>query len=445
LNKMIKKELRKLILEVSEREQQLRHYSEEFLEWFKGSVIVNSKGWPVKVYHQTSRKNVSSITKDGFHLNNMQAGKYDPYTPYGFFFKPDDKDIGISEDPVQMEFYIKIINPLEVSDTTGLKWTLANLSQEYSDKLYELKMVDKKYGDIIDDLSANYKRGESEKYSRQTKEIFDVWKKKYNELAVGMKEDASNILKSKGYDGIILHQDKGSWGRHTTTYIVFSKEQIRSADSVKKGGPITEVSQYIKIHPDDEYEIEGVKEDNNHRYKYVDNVKYELSLNGTDEIVNIDQVESTPENTYYEEQIERYVEYIQNGGIIQTFPVQTSKICYTLECMLKYLDESDNFDIVYDLLHNKYKELYNIFLKEGLYMIHYEAEDYGFEPDADLSSIRTINELSNSYIDQDNNIYHGLVEIMEYFEYEKEYTLTDFNHRFEALKRLGKKRIMVEV
>ena len=40
--------------------------------------------------------------------------------------------------------------------------------------------------------------------------------------------------------------------------------------------------------------------------------------------------------------------------------------------------------------------------------------------------------------------YLGFVAILEHWEDNKEYTLTDMNHRFMAVKELGKKRVYVD-
>jgi len=108
---------------------------------------------------------------------------------------------------------------------------------------------------------------------------------------------------------------------------------------------IFEKTDYYSLHDDDEYQIIKTVRDDGHDYQYCDGILYELS--GDDSIVNIDEVEHTDENTFYEDQIERYIEYFEDGGITQTFPVSETPLggCQNLEEMLEYLEESDNFDI----------------------------------------------------------------------------------------------------
>jgi len=233
-----------------------------------------------------------------------------------------------------------------------------------------------------------------------------------------------------------------------------------------------EASAYKNLHDNDEADITEVIPDKNHDYERCDGVLYELSNTGNDEVVDIDLVEYTPENTFYQDQIDRYVEYIEDGGTLQTFPVTEYKICNNLDEMLEYFDDLDNFDEYYDLMQygsvdNKTREqimlagsmyhqkLYDI----KLYDIQCDPEEYGFKDDTDLSKIKNEEDLDKYYnedeeeIDEevkenkyDSDLYLAFVDVINYFNKDKRtYTLTDFNHRFAALKELGKKSVYVEV
>lgn len=244
-----------------------------------------------------------------------------------------------------------------------------------------------------------------------------------------------------------------------------------------------EISSYYKLHSDDEYDITQVKRDKNHDYRYCDGVLYELS-GKDDRIVDIENVENTPENTFYQDQIDRYVEYIEDGGIIQTFPVSSMSKVNNLEEMLEYIDnEKDGFDIVYSLFKGNpwdkppktpNEKMYDLYMAKGGYWnICSEPENYGFDEEYTLKDIKTIEQLKDAYHEYeepnkddfdneddyndaieewetkmskyDEDILNGMIDIMKYFEDEYEYTLLDFNHRFEALKKLGKKSVYVEV
>jgi len=78
---------------------------------------------------------------------------------------------------------------------------------------------------------------------------------------------------------------------------------------------------------------------------------------------------------------------------------------------------------------------------KDLHEVYYDYEDE--EPEDEDSADYSEWEERDTNFDED--ILRGLEDIIKYFEDEEEYTLTDFNHRFEALKKLGKDRIYVEV
>ena len=239
-----------------------------------------------------------------------------------------------------------------------------------------------------------------------------------------------------------------------------------------------EAVEYFNLHGDDPADIEKVTRDKYHEYDSVDGITYELSLNGDDRIVHISDIEHTPENTFYQDQIERYMEYIEDGGILQSFPVSASRKADNLEEMLEYLsDADDGIDIVWDLFkknsytsqdfveNNTMYELWKDYSSICLY-----PEDFGFDTieDVDLKKIKTISDLHEVYFnpndrkpDEDDEweveqwelwedkydpeILRGLEDIIKYFESEEEYRLLDFNHRFAAVKELGKQRVYVEI
>lgn len=247
---------------------------------------------------------------------------------------------------------------------------------------------------------------------------------------------------------------------------------------------------YGKVNPDDEYNIDVVTRDKYHRYDNCDGVTYELSINGDDRIVYIEEVENTPENLFYPEQIDRYVQYIEEGGILQSFPVISSKKATNLQDMMEYIDDSDEgFDIIYSICKNnpwdkdprpENEKMWQVYM-DSFWDFYSEPVDHGFDEDAlatgeyPLKLVYTIEDLhevyhsweddepqKEDYNDEDEfdeaysewedkdrafdeDILRGLEDIIKYFEDEEEYTLSDFNHRFEALKKLGKERIYVEV
>jgi hypothetical protein len=209
-----------------------------------------------------------------------------------------------------------------------------------------------------------------------------------------------------------------------------------------------ERSEYHSI-DDSGYNITIVKRDDGHEYKYCDGILYQLS--GNDIIVSIEDVELTEGNTFYDDQIKRYIKYFQNGGIVETFPVQETTIgeCDNLADMIEYLDDNENFDFMWNLLkeHRKFMDI--------LPKLSFEPEKYGIDSST-LEDIHDLTSLDYFYnkdyqenmddedLHFDENLYNHFKIILKYWEDNKNYALTDFNHRFMALKELGKNYVMVD-
>lgn len=224
-----------------------------------------------------------------------------------------------------------------------------------------------------------------------------------------------------------------------------SKKKKIVENHIIKNFNIFEKTDYYNLHGDDISDITKTVRDNYHNYTYCDGILYELEGDGSTDIeVNIDLIEHTPENVFYQDQIERYVEYFEDGGITQTFPVSENALgdAENLQSMLEYLDEE--FDTMYEILKD-HKKLYDM----DLYEIYSDPSEYGFDPTiGDLYDITDKEDL-NEYYDVDNEnydkeLYDGFVAILEYWKDAKEYRLTDFNHRFAALKKMGKKTVLVD-
>ena len=220
---------------------------------------------------------------------------------------------------------------------------------------------------------------------------------------------------------------------------------------IKNFKQFMEATSYHKLNDDDEYNITKTIRDDGHNYQYCDGILYELS--GNDTKVSVDEVEQTEENMFYSDQIKRYIQYFNEGGITQTFPVQSSPLgdCTNLEAMLEYLDEPDNFDMAWDLLSKYHRKLFDM----DKFDIVSDPDSFGFNDEMKLSQITNIKDLDDAYNedimededregDYDEELYLGFSTILEYWKENKEYTLTDFNHRFAALVEMGRKYILVE-
>ena len=198
--------------------------------------------------------------------------------------------------------------------------------------------------------------------------------------------------------------------------------------------------KYIKLFED--YKITKIPINFGGNYRYCDGIKYKLGKEENTYQVNINNVFHTVENTFYQEQIENYKEYILNGGSIETFPVEIVKKASRIKEMMEWLDEPENFDAKYDILH-----------KTFLYSIDNLVDIFNKEEFPEYSRINkyaaTINDLFYGWGEinrtkEENELFELLKIVYNYFNEEVEYYLLDFNHRFAAVKELGKKEVLVE-
>lgn len=224
--------------------------SQQFKRWFgdwqnkpeTASKIVNADGTPKVVYHQTE----NDFTVFDVHRNG--AGARDNETPFGIFLKSSNRDIGLNGKK-QMALYANIRNPLYAQDRADLTRQLRELSPEYDAIRQEHAALDKEYKQKFEDAKRNFinfltewKKNHPGESSRslygmpEFERVFDAedsvveeWTSKADALSVRAKEVLTDALKQAGYDGVILANDTGSWGRSTDAYIALSENQVKSA------------------------------------------------------------------------------------------------------------------------------------------------------------------------------------------------------------------------
>lgn len=205
-----------------------------------------------------------------------------------------------------------------------------------------------------------------------------------------------------------------------------------------------------------DYDISEVTQDDHHRYETVAGITYELG-SGENEILSVEEIEATPENTFYENQIEAYVKYLEDGGILESFPVQKYENKLTRwELYQKLEDNNDLYGWTWDIekeydldfyeLEEKLNEFDEIFDTNFTKEINnFDMSKYKVE-DLDLGILGMEGE--EEQIEELKNKVGELLEILDSIreaENEVEYTLTDMNHRFEAVKRMGIDRVWVEI
>lgn len=217
-----------------------------FWNWFGDSKVVDDKGRPRVMYHQTG------AVFEEFNLENQKAGKRDFETPLGYFFKKDTKDIGF-EGKIQMPLYLRAENILEVQTREQLV-ALISKNKEYADIVAQIKKIDDRYSKTLDenekkeneelqvvwDKAFKTKEISEEEYekladaimSKYTPEdFFEKWEAEKQELELKAKTILTQEIKDMGYDGLHLVNDRGSIGRIVDTTVVFEPTQIKSTQN----------------------------------------------------------------------------------------------------------------------------------------------------------------------------------------------------------------------
>lgn len=222
-----------------------RQLSEQQQEYFKDSKVRDAEGLLMPLYHQTD----AEFTV--FDTRHKGAGTGDNETPFGVFLKKSSKDIGVKGNR-QMELYANIKNPLQVRDRSELVFHLARMSPEYEALKAKSDVVDKEYGrkfekakkDFVDFIaewrrqnpnasrSALYEVDEFNRVFDAEDNIVEEWGKVKDELALQAKETITAALRNNGYDGVIISEDSGSFGRTTDAYIALDANQVKRTDNL---------------------------------------------------------------------------------------------------------------------------------------------------------------------------------------------------------------------
>lgn len=222
-----------------------RELSEEQQKFFAESKAVDNRGRLLTLYHQTG--NDFTI----FEPRRKGAGTSDTETPFGIFLKTTANDIGL-KGKKQMELYANIKNPLVATTQEDLKWKMQRISDDYEkiskeeQKLnFDYRMKYEAAGKEFQEYVAEWRK-KNPNASRQDiyqdekfQEKFDAedriteeWEEAAANFALRAKEVITKMLENKGYDGIILKEDKGSFGRKTDAYIALHPEQVKRIDNL---------------------------------------------------------------------------------------------------------------------------------------------------------------------------------------------------------------------
>lgn len=209
--------------------------------YFKDSKVRDADGNLLVMYHQTDG------TFTVFDSKHKGAGAGDDETPFGIFLKRTPRNIGVRGEK-QMELYADIRNPLRVRDRTELVSKLRELSVDYARLKDESAQIDKEYGAKFEEAKnafksfliqwrknnpdapprAAYDADEFDAAFNAEDNVVKEWTRAKDELALRAKTSITQALRDNGYDGVILENDKGSWGRSTDAYIALDANQVKN-------------------------------------------------------------------------------------------------------------------------------------------------------------------------------------------------------------------------
>ncbi len=177
------------------------------------SAVVDERGEPLVMFHQTGE----DFTV--FDVRRLGAGSSDPQTPFGVFMKPHDGDIGL-RGKRQMALFANIKNPLRVHDRADLDRHLRENVPDYGRLMDEMDGMNAGYNTRLESLADDAAQDA----------LLDEWDKKERALAARIKKLVDGYFHESGFDGIVLTEDEGGFGKQTTQSVVALKPaQVKSA------------------------------------------------------------------------------------------------------------------------------------------------------------------------------------------------------------------------
>lgn len=219
-----------------------RSLSPQQQEYFKDSRAVDSQGRLLVLYHQTGAEFTIFDTK------REGAGARDNETPHGIFLKPTADDIGLKGSK-QMQLYANITNPLQFYTRGDALWHWKQNIEGYTDVIAEIAANDRAYGERFDeafDLKRMARRRRNMEFSDMdraaqdalfeeseaaSERVLEEWKEANTALDKKAKALIDAYLEKNGYDGVLLREDQGSFGRKVQTYIALHPEQVKNTDN----------------------------------------------------------------------------------------------------------------------------------------------------------------------------------------------------------------------
>ena len=195
------------------------------------------------LYHETDLD--SNFTIFDLGIKKHSSGDYQ--FPLGIFLKDTPKSIGLGKGTKQIPLYANITNPLVVDNREQLEGFLSK-NEEYRKLVRKVESIDKEYHDrfekdekefyrLWEESSKEKDANKKNELNRRIKEklnrddFFAEWRREKNKYGNKAREIATSYLKSFGYDGVIMENDEGSFGRRIKTYVAFEPNQVKSIDN----------------------------------------------------------------------------------------------------------------------------------------------------------------------------------------------------------------------
>lgn len=150
-----------------------------------------------------------------------------------------------------MQLYARITNPLVVKDRAELVKKISEFSVEYAELYNRSKKIDEEYSKkhedaikafndfVIQNSQSPNRKSRQELYEdpefikvfEAEDNIVDEWQEVNRENDLKAKSALTKALRDNDFDGVILENDVGSFGRSTEAYIALDNTQVKSATS----------------------------------------------------------------------------------------------------------------------------------------------------------------------------------------------------------------------
>lgn len=191
-------------------------------------------------FHQTAAAVRPAIEAEGFDLAKGRARLSDEGVPDGVFFKPDQADIGVGAadkaDQTQIPVFIRFGKTERYKNRAALEYELTG-DDRYRELVGDARRYDSEQAREFDRLwkemgareRADTSRGLGEKHTADLDAFIEQWKAGNVERATVARARATEILRARDVETVVIDEDAGSMGRKTKTIITLAGNQVALA------------------------------------------------------------------------------------------------------------------------------------------------------------------------------------------------------------------------